>query len=54
MTHSTRTSNLSDLGFRPVPVAATQRPALLCQPCARVSFVRRAPGTADVKGDGRS
>ncbi|MEU8778082.1 hypothetical protein [Streptomyces sp. NPDC048606] len=30
------------LGFSPVPVAATTRPALLCQPCSRVSTVRRA------------
>ncbi|MEU6299671.1 hypothetical protein [Streptomyces erythrochromogenes] len=32
----------SHLGFSPVPVAATSRPALLCQPCSRVSTVRRA------------
>ncbi|MEU6213655.1 hypothetical protein ABZ891_27645 [Streptomyces sp. NPDC047023] len=32
----------SHLGFSPVPVAAPSRPALLCQPCSRVSTVQRA------------
>lgn len=54
MTRNTRTIKLSDLTFRPLPAPTVQRPAQLCQPCSRVSSIRRSQGTADVKGGGRS
>ncbi|MFD7085872.1 hypothetical protein [Streptomyces sp. NPDC059918] len=38
----TRATHSQHLDFSPVPVSATSRPALLCQPCSRVSTVRRA------------
>ncbi|MFF0219153.1 hypothetical protein [Streptomyces vinaceus] len=54
MTHTTQTVKLSGLAFRPVPVAATQQPALLCQPRSRVSSIRRAPDVAGAKDAGHS
>ncbi|WP_405419854.1 hypothetical protein [Streptomyces erythrochromogenes] len=41
------------LGFSPVPVGVTSRPALLCQPCSRVSTLKRATvrrATAETTG----
>ncbi|MFD4867500.1 hypothetical protein [Streptomyces sp. NPDC058412] len=48
-----RRTELSHLGFVPVPVGVTTRPALLCQPCSRVSLGRPASARPDTKGDAR-
>ncbi|MFE7181897.1 hypothetical protein [Streptomyces erythrochromogenes] len=48
-----RATMSSHLGFSPVPVGVTSRPALLCQPCSRVSTLQRATvrrATAEATG----